>query len=149
LGWQRCVLKILNSQSTALFELASEKLDSFYRHEHGDRVLTAYGSDRILGQAIYSGIAVGVKAEIGIWFDSRRGLSGRTFLHAAFAVPFVEWHCKRLTAVTRESNVKAQRALVAMGFLFEAPLEAWFGNEPGWMYRLLRAECRWLKEGKS
>jgi RimJ/RimL family protein N-acetyltransferase len=145
LGWQRCVLKILNSQSTALFELASEKLDSFYRHEHGDKVLSGYTSRAIVCQAVFSGIALGKNCEVSVWSDSSRGLSGRSFLRAMFHVAFNEWHCVRLTAVTRESNAKAQRALAAMGFTFEAPLEAWFGDEPGWMFRMLRHECAWLK----
>lgn len=138
-------MKIINAQSPALFELASEKLGGFYRHEKGDKVLTASSEGRILGQAVFSDITIGVKTEISVWFDRNRGLAGRAFLKAMFQVAFREWHCIRVSAVTRESNVAAQRALVAMGFVFEAPLVAWFGNEPGWMFRMLRDDCAWLK----
>jgi RimJ/RimL family protein N-acetyltransferase len=138
-------VKIINAQSLALFELASGKLGSLYRHERGDKILTAYGLRGILGQAVFSGIAVGMKAELGIWFERDRGLAGRRFLQAVFHVPFVEWNCIRVTAATRLSNVRAQIALTQMGFKFEAQLEAWFGDEPGLMYRMLRDECAWLK----
>ncbi len=136
----------LNAQSPALFLHASEKLGGHYRHERGDKVLTAANSDGIHGQAVFTDIAPGIKAEVSIWFDRRYAGGGRTFLRNVFHVVFREWKCRRLYAVTRESNLDAQRALVKLGFVFEAPLEAWFGDEPGWMYRMLAAECRWLKE---
>lgn len=136
----------LNSQAPALFLHASEKLGGHYRHERGDKVLTAMSAAGIHGQAVFTDIAPGIKAEISLWFDRDHAMGGRTFLRNVFHVAFSEWHCKRLSAVTRESNLDAQRLLVKSGFLFEAPLEAWFGDEPGWMYRMLASECRWLKE---
>jgi RimJ/RimL family protein N-acetyltransferase len=136
---------VWNDQSPALFLHASEKLGGHFRHEEGDKVLTAASAEGIHGQAVFSDISVGTKAEFSVWFDRAHAMGGRTFLRNVFHIAFVEWRCKRLTAVTRESNTDAQRALVKMGFLFEAPLEAWFGDEPGWMYRMLKEECRWLK----
>lgn len=135
----------LNSQSPALFLLASEKLGGHFRHEQGDKVLTAASADGIHGQAVFTDIAPGVKAEVSMWFDRNHAMGGRTFLRNVFHIVFNEWKCKRLTAITRESNTDAQRALAKMGFKFEAPLQAWFGDEPGWMFRMLREECRWLK----
>jgi RimJ/RimL family protein N-acetyltransferase len=136
----------LNAQAPALFLHASEKLGGHFRHERGDKVLTAISGGVIAGQAIFTDIAPGIKAEVSMWFDRERAGGGRTFLRNVFHVAFSEWKCKRLSAVTRQSNTDAQRALVKMGFQFEAPLEAWFGDEPGWMFRMLAAECRWLKK---
>lgn len=138
-------MHVLNSQSPALFLHASEKLGGHYRHDRGDKVLTAIGADGIQGQAVFTDIAPGVKAEVSVWFNRQHAGGGRTFLRNVFHVAFVEWHCKRLSAVTRNSNVDAQRALSKMGFEFEATLQAWFGDESGRMYRMLAAECRWLK----
>lgn len=139
-------MKVCNSQSTALFELASDKLGNFYRHERGDRVLTATSHGRISGQCVYSAINLGVKAEISVWFDTARGLAGRSFIQAMFTVPFVEWKCLRLTAITRASNLRAQQALLDLGFTFDAPLRAWFGNESGWCFGMLPGECRWIRQ---
>lgn len=136
----------LNSQAPALFLHASEMLGGHYRHERGDKVLTAMSADGIQGQAVFTDIAPGIKAEFSVWFNRAHAGGCRTFMRNVFHVAFNEWRCKRLSAVTRESNTDAQRALVKLGFQFEAPLEAWFGDEPGWMYRMLAAECRWLKE---
>ena len=139
-------MHVLNAQSPALFLHASEKLGGHYRHERGDKVLTAIGSaGAIAGQAVFTDIAPGIKAEISVWFDRQHAVGGRTFLRNVFHVAFVEWRCKRLSAVTRNSNVDAQRALRKMGFAFEATLQAWFGDESGRMYRMLADECRWLK----
>jgi RimJ/RimL family protein N-acetyltransferase len=135
----------LNSQSPALFLHANEKLGGHFRHEQGDKVLTAMSARGIHGQAVFTDIAPGVKAEVSIWFDRAHAAGGRTFLRNVFHVVFTEWRCKRLTAVTRESNVDAQRALAKLGFQFEAPLDAWYGDEAGWIFRMLPAECRWLK----
>jgi RimJ/RimL family protein N-acetyltransferase len=135
---------VLNDQSPALFLLASEKLDGHYRHARGDKVLTSASAAGVHGQAIFTDVAPGIKAELSLWFDRRHASGGRTFLRNVFHVLFVEWDCRRATAVTRESNVDAQRALAKLGFKFEAALEAWYGDEAGWMFRLLREECRWL-----
>lgn len=138
---------VLNAQSPALFLHASEKLRGHYRHERGDKVLTAMNADGgIHGQAVFTDIAPGIKAEVSLWFDRGHAAGSRTFVRNVFHIVFREWKCRRLTAVTQESNADAQRLLLKLGFQFEAPLEAWFGDEPGWMYRMLAAECRWLKE---
>lgn len=136
----------INAQSPALFLHASEMLGGHFRHERGDKVLTAISADGIQGQVVFTDIAPGVKAEMSCWFNRGHAVGCRTFIRNVFHVAFNEWRCKRLSAVTRESNTDAQRALVKLGFQFEAPLQAWFGDEPGWMYRMLAAECRWLKE---
>lgn len=136
----------LNSQAPDLFLHASERLGGHFRHERGDKLLTATVGGEIVGQAIFSDITPGAKAELTMWFDRARAAGGRTFLGHVFHVPFREWRCRRLTAITRESNTDAQRALVKLGFTFEANLEAWFGDEPGWMFRMLAGECRWLKK---
>lgn len=141
LGW---VMFVWNNQSPALFQLANEKLGGHFRHEHGDKVLTLASPSGVHGQAIFSDIAPGIKAELSMWFDRQHAGGGRTFLRNVFHVAFVEWRCRRLTAATRESNTNAQRALLKLGFRFEAPLEAWYGDESGWMFRLLKEECRWL-----
>lgn len=140
-------MRVDASQSPALFKLASERLGGHYRSDWNHKILSFRSPTHgVVAQAVFTGIAPGVKAELTVWSDPSRGLAGKTFLRTIFHIAFVQWECKRLHAVTRESNNAAQDALMAMGFLFEAPLRLWFGTEDGWMFRMLRTECAWLKE---
>jgi len=137
------------SQSPALFALASERLGGHYRHDWNHKVLTLIGERGIVSQAVFTGISPGVKAELTMWSDPARGLGGRHFIRTIFAVVFGyadgQWGCDRLHAVTRKSNVVAQKALLDLGFVFESSHEAWFRSEEGLMFRMLRRECRWLR----
>lgn len=139
-------MRIDASQSPALFLLASHRLGGHYRAELNHKLLTAISPAGVIAQAVFTGIAPGIKAELTAWARPDRGLAGRHFLRTVFDVAFRQWKCQRLHAVTRESNTTAQRALIDSGFLFEAPLKQWFGDEDGWMFRMLAHECQWLKE---
>jgi RimJ/RimL family protein N-acetyltransferase len=138
------------SQSAALFKLANERLGGHFSHEKGHKVMTLLGQRGIESQAVFTNVHPGAKAELSLWAAGNRGLAGRRFMRAICRVVFGyadgQWGCARLHAVTRESNTRAQRALIGMGFTFEASLKNWFGDEPGLMFRMLRGECRWLKE---
>jgi hypothetical protein len=138
-------MRIDVSQSPALFALASERLGGHYRAELNHKLISVISPAGVLAQAVFTGIAPQIKAELTMWARPDRGLAGRLFLRTVFNVVFHQWQCKRLHAVTRESNLQAQRALNDAGFLHEATLRAWFGAEDGLMFRMLATECQWLK----
>lgn len=136
------------SQSPSLFELASEKLGGHFRHERGDKVLSLLGQHGVAAQFVFSNVTPGAKCELSAWSDpERRGLGGRVLIRNAFDVAFRQWRCERVHAVARESNETSWRALMDMGFKFEAPMAWWFHDpvEDGWMFRMLRHECPWLQ----
>jgi hypothetical protein len=137
------------SQSPALFKLASEKLGGHYCHEWNHRLLTVMSRSGVLAQAVFTGITPGVKCELSMWAEADHGLAGRRFARQICKSAFVDLGCKRMHAVTRESNTHTQVVLQKMGFVAEARLEAWFGHEHGLMFKMMLPNCRWLSQPKD
>ena len=111
-------------------------------------MLTCLNEKGIVAHAVFTGITPGAKAELSVW-AAPHGLAGRKFFRAICQVAFEQWKCRRLTAITRESNANANRGLLVMGFEFETPLARWFGNEDGWCYRMFPEKCRWLTKANN
>lgn len=70
----------------------------------------------------------------------------RDFLWRAFAYPFVQLNCRRVTGLVREDNLDAQRFDEKLGFVREGLIRS--ACEDGQnmiLYGMLREECRWLE----
>ena len=100
-------MKVDPSQSDSLFRFASQRLGGTYRHELGHKVLTLIGSRGIVAQAVFTHTAPGVKFELSMWAHRAMGLGGRHFIRSIFQIGFIQWNCKRATAITRASNADA------------------------------------------
>lgn len=137
---------VLTQQSPELFLTASALFEQDYRHELGHKVIAQVGHAGLLVLAVLTDIVPGIRAELTIWSRSSRGLAGREFLRAVFGVVFKEWRCLRLSAVIATRNRPSHRGAVALGFVPEARLERWFGDDDGVIYRMYRERCRWIKE---
>lgn len=73
----------------------------------------------------------------------------REFLFVAFAYPFNQLGCKRITGIVNSNNVRAQRFDEHLGFTLEARLkDAMPDGADMLIYRMLRDECIWIK-GRS
>jgi len=73
----------------------------------------------------------------------------RTAIQTMVAYVFVQLECNRMTARTKNSNVRTKKVLEKLGFKFEAVLKDWFGTgkkNAGVMYRLDKQTAleRWL-----
>ena len=133
------------SQSPSLFELARERTGEFFHYERGDRVVTAIHEGHPIAQALYSVVDPGVKCELSLWAYPGNGfILGRRFLRQVFEIPFTQWHCKRVTAITHLSNSCVTDQLIRLGFAVEAPLADWYADGDGLMFCMLRRDCRWL-----
>lgn len=137
---------VIIEQSPELFITASVILGQDYRHELGHKVIAQVGAAGLLVLAVLTDIVPGMRAELTLWSRSSRGCAGRDFLRAVFGTVFNEWRCVRLSAVIAASNRPSHRGAVALGFVPEARLERWFGDEDGVIYRMYRERCRWIKE---
>lgn len=138
-------MKVDVSQSPALFELARARTGAFFHYERGDRVITAIHDGEPIAQALYSVVDPGVKCELSMWAARGRGAAlGRRWLAQVFEIPFVQWRCRRVTAITRLSNQCVSDQLMRLGFAVEAPLTDWYPDEDGLMFCMLRRQCRWL-----
>jgi hypothetical protein len=138
-------VKIIEIQAPALFEFASAKMAGHFRHEAGHRLLTLMAEDGIAAQAVFTSVAPTMKAEVHVWTDGKHGLACFSLLARVIRYAFDELQCVRLQTVARASNLRAHSAIVRAGFEFEAPMKCWYGTEDGWMFRMLRHDCRWLK----
>lgn len=146
-------MKVDLSQSPTMFELAREKMDAFFAYERGDRVITAVVDGSPIAQALYTYVDVGVKCELSGWVEPGKGdLIGRPWLRAMFEIPFIQWRCHRLTAVTKLSKPHVADQLMRLGFAVEAPLISWYAGqapddepEDGLMFCMLRRNCRWIR----
>jgi RimJ/RimL family protein N-acetyltransferase len=74
----------------------------------------------------------------------------REFLYAAFAYPFIQLGCKRITGWVEASNTDARRFDEHLGFKQEAVLKhaARDGGDVI-IYVMFREDCRFLKEPRN
>ena len=80
--------------------------------------------------------------ELTVW-STPKGLS-RLFIRHCLEYPFIQANRRRVNAVVSDPIVYDY--LVRLGFTPEAVLKNWFGNKDGLMFRLLKEDCKWLKE---
>lgn len=100
---------------------------------------------RLLGGVVYYGYR-GFDIQIAIAFDDK-GWALPGTLRALCAYPFHELGCERITAVTSKKNKTARAALAKAGFRFEGVIRRGFdGVRDGFIYGLLKHECKWLKD---
>lgn len=77
--------------------------------------------------------------------DRSKNWLNRDFLFRAFAYPFIQLKCNRITALVRVDNLDAQRFDEHLGFKKEGLIRR--ASEDGTdmiLYGMLREECRWL-----
>lgn len=88
-------------------------------------------------------ISMHVAAEPG-----RRWLN-RDFLFRAFAYPFLQLECNRVTGLVRLDNLDAQRFDEHLGFVKEGIIRQGAADKTDFiLYGMLRDECRWLEMKK-
>lgn len=86
-----------------------------------------------------AGISMHVAAEPG-----KRWMN-RDFLFRAFAYPFLQLRCNRVTGLVRVDNIEARRFDEHLGFVQEGVIRK--GAVDGTdmiLYGMLKEECRWL-----
>ena len=97
----------------------------------------------IVGGVVYS-MYTGNGIMMNVASSNRRWLT-RTFLRAAFAYPFKQLGCTRVSGLVRVDNADAQRFDEHLGFVREGLIRR--GDDDGTdliLYGMLREECRWL-----
>jgi hypothetical protein len=100
---------------------------------------------RLLGGVVYYGYR-GFDIQVAIAFDGR-GWALPGTLRALCAYPFHELGCERITAVTSKKNKTARAMLARAGFRFEGVIRRGLdGVRDGFVYGLLKHECKWLKD---
>ena len=70
----------------------------------------------------------------------------RKVLWHIFAYPFLQLGCRRISAMTRSKNLKAQSFLERLGFKREGELRQWYEHENAIVYGMTYQECNWLEQ---
>lgn len=99
---------------------------------------------RIIGGVVYTmytgnGIMMNVAGGYKGWIN-------RAFIRAAFAYPFKQLGCTRVSGLVRVDNFAAQKFDERLGFKREGLVRR--GDDDGTdliMYGMLREECKWIK----
>lgn len=99
---------------------------------------------RIIGGVVYTtytgnGIMMNVAGGYKGWIN-------RAFIRAAFAYPFKQLGCTRVSGLVRVDNFAAQQFDERLGFKREGLVRR--GDDDGTdliMYGMLREECKWIK----
>nr|DAX02263.1 MAG TPA: acetyltransferase [Caudoviricetes sp.] len=99
---------------------------------------------RIVGGVVYTmytgnGIMMNVAGGYKGWIN-------RAFIRAAFAYPFKQLGCTRVSGLVRVDNFAAQQFDERLGFKREGLVRR--GDDDGTdliMYGMLREECKWIK----
>ena len=84
--------------------------------------------------------------EVVIAAESPRWASREVFF-AAFAYPFLQLGCRRVTARVPVANLRARRLVEGLGFVLEGLLRS--AAEDGGdvlFYGMLKSECRWVDD---
>lgn len=77
-------------------------------------------------------------AGVGNWLN-------REFLWTIFDYPFRQLKVKRITTPVAQSNIKSQRFTEHLGFELEARLQDAHPSGDLFIYRMMAADCRWLR----
>jgi RimJ/RimL family protein N-acetyltransferase len=68
----------------------------------------------------------------------------RRFLRCAYAYPFIQMNCTRITAVVAADNDQSLMFVKRLGFQFEGTMRNGFGNVDCLIFGQLRNEVKWL-----
>lgn len=99
---------------------------------------------KLVAAVVYT-VPMGNGICISVASDGSRAWLNKQFLRAAFAYPFKQLKCTRLTGLVRTDNLDAQRFDEHLGFKKEGILRK--GDDDGCdliIYGMLKEECRWL-----
>ncbi len=101
-------------------------------------------SGEILGVAVFTRF-MEHNCELSAASVSPRFLT-RGFLDVLFHYAFITAGKRRITAVIEDGNINALKMDKRLGFTEEGRLKNWYGDKDGLILRMLREECRWLKD---
>ena len=96
--------------------------------------------------AIYTA-HTGPDVQLGFAVEDRR-VFNRASLWAAFAYPFEQLGCRRITARVDCDNVRSLALVEHLGFVREATLKDAAPNGDQFQFRMLKSECRWLRDNR-
>lgn len=68
----------------------------------------------------------------------------RDFVRHAFAYPFIQLGCRRVTGLVPRKNKKARRFDEHLGFEFEACIKEAIPGDDIIVYRMFADKCRWI-----
>ena len=100
----------------------------------------------ILGVVAYSSYWQG-NCEIHAASVSPRWVTPQ-FLRAAFAYPFLQLACNRITAKVLVSNKRSLDHCFRLGFVIEGCQRQWNGSDDLLVLGMLRGECKWVVEAE-
>lgn len=86
----------------------------------------------------------GANVNMHIASDGSRSWLNKEFLWYSFYYPFEQLGCKRVTGLVPSSNHDARRFDEHLGFVLEAALKDAHPDGDLLVYRMFRADCRWL-----
>lgn len=69
----------------------------------------------------------------------------RMFLRALFYYPFLQLHCRRVTALIDDDNERSLRLVEHCGFEQEGRMRHATARGDVLVYGLLKEHCRWLR----
>jgi hypothetical protein len=69
----------------------------------------------------------------------------RGLLRHVAKLVFIDWHCRRMTALVSKKNTRARRFVQGVGFKEEGRLKYGYdGVTDGILYGMTRENCRWI-----
>lgn len=105
--------------------------------------ITHLVDDKPVAVAVYNRFSA-YNCEMSIATDGGRRWASRAFLRSCYLYPFVQLGLKRVSAVVEEKNTKSLTLCRKLGHAEEARLMAWFGEQDGILFRMMKEDCKWL-----
>lgn len=133
-------------QRPEFFRFISQQLGENFEHSGTCKCIANMGDGgRIRAVVVYDNTR-DCDCSMNVASDGSSRFLTREFLRAAFAVPFVQWRMRRVTALVKWSNAAALRFDRHLGFQVEGVLREFFDGEDAIVLGMLRTECRFIKE---
>lgn len=102
--------------------------------------------DKVAAGAIYTA-HTGADVQLGFAVDDRR-VFNRASIWFAFWYPFQQLGCRRITARVDCDNLRSLALVEHLGFVREATLTDAAPNGDQIQFRMLKSECRWLRDNR-
>ena len=130
-------------QKQEYFDFINEKLDVCFDPKISVCITSLDKSDNILGVVIFDRFTQ-TGCELSVASCSPKFLN-RSFLDVVFHYAFITAGKTRITSVIECDNEPAIKLNTGLGFVVEGTLKQWYGDKDGVILRMLKSECKWLK----
>ena len=137
---------IIQNDSEGVGTWVCDRLGTYWYEGAGEAIGFTFAGKMAAG-CIYTDFN-GSNIRMGFALEDRRFMN-RSTLWAAFAYPFLQLGCRRVTAIVDCANFASLAFVEHLGFAYEATFEDAAPNgDHQIVFRMLASECKWIRNNR-